>query len=87
MAFLESIDPYNSSRGLHTFPGQKNKYNNYTGDQSEMTYASLQSGISAVHNDVRTWVNNSRNAGKRWIVCNDEQGGANIGVDCESERR
>lgn len=83
MAFLESIDPYNSSRGLHTFPGQKNKYNNYTGDQSEMTYASLQSGISAVHNDVRTWVNNSRNAGKRWIVCNDEQGGANIGVDCD----
>ena len=81
--FLDTIDPYQHARGFHTFPGGKGRYNQFTGNQAPMTYCSLQSGLSAGKNDTQTWVNNSRNAGKRWVVCFDEQGGAGTGVKCD----
>ena len=79
--YLASIDPYGHNIVMHTYPGQKNRYDELIGNQSDYTGASLQSGIGSVHNDVVTWVNKSRESGKRWIVANDEQGGANVGVD------
>ncbi|MEM7549060.1 MAG: carbohydrate-binding protein [Bacteroidota bacterium] len=83
--FLAFIDPYNHNRVMHTYPGQKDRYNNLTGSQSEYTGASLQSGINQVHNDTRTWVQNSRNAGKKWVVANDEQGSAQSGVNVDAD--
>ncbi len=82
--YLEAIDPYNHNRVMHTYPGQKNRYNSLIGNKSEYTGASLQSGVNAVHNDTRTWVNNSRNAGKKWVVANDEQGDAQTGVSVDA---
>jgi len=85
--YLSDIDPYGHNIVMHTYPGQKDKYDDLIGNQSDYTGASLQSGITAVHGDVVTWVNKSRNSGKRWIVANDEQGGANTGVDVDPDDR
>jgi hypothetical protein len=40
--------------------------------------------VNAVYNDTKTWINNSANAGVPWVVANDEQGSAGIGIDCDS---
>ena len=85
--YLAQIDPYNHLIVMHTYPGQKDRYNDLIGSQSEYTGASLQSGINNIHDDVKTWVTNSANAGKKWVVANDEQGGANTGVDNDPNDR
>ncbi|MGD1839944.1 MAG: carbohydrate-binding protein [Thermonemataceae bacterium] len=82
--YLAAIDPYNHNRVMHTFPNQKNRYSDLTGNQSKYTGASLQCAVAAVHNDTKTWVNNSRNAGKKWVVANDEQGDAQTGVSVDA---
>lgn len=81
-AYIKSVDPYDHHRVLHTYPGQQaQRYNPQLGSNSELTGASVQTDKSKVHADVLNWVTNSANAGKKWVVCNDEQGSANIGVD------
>jgi hypothetical protein len=55
-------------------------YTPLLGSASKYTGASLQSGWTVVHADTRTWINNSVNAGKPWVVANDEQGSANDGI-------
>ena len=87
LSFIEDTDPYRHPTGFHTFPNQQDRYDNFTGNQSDMTYASIQTGKGAVHRDVAAQVNASREANKRWIVCNDEQGSAQVGVDCDPNDR
>ncbi|MEM9982700.1 MAG: DUF5060 domain-containing protein, partial [Bacteroidota bacterium] len=79
--YMANNDPYNHNIVIHSFPGDKNQvYTPLLGDASSLTGASLQSGVNAVHNDTKTWVSNSRNADKKWVVANDEQGDAQTGV-------
>lgn len=85
-AYLKAVDPYDHHRVLHTYPSQQaQRYNPQLGNNSELTGASIQTDKSNVHADVLTWVKASANAGKKWVVANDEQGSANIGVDVDGK--
>jgi Domain of unknown function (DUF5060) len=95
-AFIRHLDPYKSHVVQHTFPPHHNKnkiekpnfdyyYLNLVGFQSELTGASLQLMVGDQHKHVKRWVELSEKAGKPWVVCNDEQGGAGIGVTVDSD--
>jgi hypothetical protein len=50
------------------------------GNKSKLTGASLQNHWDATHQRTLKWVTESAAAGKPWVVANDEQGGAAVGV-------
>src|SRR5690606_20980219 len=50
------------------------------GDQSALAGASLQNDWDAAHRRTLKWITESEKAGKPWVVANDEQGPANLGV-------
>jgi hypothetical protein len=86
--YFDAHDPYRHLVVIHTYPGDKNSvYTPMLGSGSKLMGASLQSGIGSVHNDVVAWVNQSASAGKPWVVANDEQGGANTGIDVDPNDR
>ncbi len=83
-SYIKQLDPYDHHIVIHTYPAQQDqRYNPLLGNKSELTGASVQTDKNKVHNDVRRWLEKSRNAGKKWVVANDEQGSANIGVDAD----
>ncbi len=80
-AYIAATDPYDHNIVIHTFPGsQESVYRPLLGNRSELTGASIQTGYGNVHRDTLQWIEESIAEGKRWIVANDEQGGAQIGV-------
>lgn len=86
--YIASIDPYHHHIVLHTYPGQQDeRYTPLLGNQSELTGVSIQIGKNRVHNEVKEWIEKSNGAGKKWIVANDEQGSANVGVDKDPNDR
>lgn len=79
--YFRHIDPYDHHIVVHTFPGSDEfVYAPMLGNQSALTGVSLQTDWNNVHALTRKWVNLSRDAGKPWVVANDEQGPAFIGV-------
>jgi hypothetical protein len=83
-SYIKAIDPYDHHIVLHTYP-TTNDYNNYygalTGNNSELTGASMQiATLDAIHGSIKTWVDNSATSGKKWVVANDEQGNPETGV-------
>lgn len=82
--FFKDIDPYDHNIVIHTYPGQKSQvYTPLLGNASDYTGASLQTSngsFNEVFSDTLTWVNNSANAGKPWVVAVDEPGNANDGL-------
>ncbi|MCK8521079.1 DUF5060 domain-containing protein [Aquimarina sp. D1M17] len=79
--YIKNVDPYDHNIVIHTYPNQQDqRYNPLLGNNSNLTGASIQTGKNNVHNDVKRWLEKSRNAGKRWVVANDEQGPASTGV-------
>ncbi|WP_299437832.1 carbohydrate-binding protein [uncultured Aquimarina sp.] len=81
-SYIKQQDPYDHNIVIHTYPGQQDqRYNPLLGNNSELTGASIQTDKSKVHNDIKRWLEKSKNAGKKWVVANDEQGNAQIGVD------
>ena len=86
-SYINSVDAYDHNIVVHTYPNSINDYGNLTGSQSVLTGASMQIDLPAVHNKVRDWVINSRNAGQPWIVANDEQGNPKIGVNNDPNDR
>ncbi len=78
--YIKNIDPYGHNIVIHTYPNQQDqRYNPLLGN-SDLTGASVQTNINKVHEDVRRWLEKSRNSGKKWVVANDEQGPASIGI-------
>ncbi|MEO0732780.1 MAG: PKD domain-containing protein [Bacteroidota bacterium] len=74
-------DPYGHHRVLHTFPNQiEQVYAGLLGDQSAYTGPSIQTNWNNVHAETKKWIDRSVAAGKPWVVANDEQGSANVGV-------
>jgi hypothetical protein len=66
---------------VHTFPNaQESVYPPLLGSRSPFTGASLQVMWNAVHERTARWVLASAQAKKPWVVANDEQGPANLGV-------
>jgi hypothetical protein len=79
--YLHDTDPYQHHIVIHTFPGQQDKvYPPLLGKQSELTGASLQNSWSQAHQRTLKWVTESAKAGKPWVVANDEQNPADMGV-------
>jgi hypothetical protein len=79
--YLHDVDPYNHHIVIHTFPNQQEKvYRPLLGDQSLLTGPSLQNHWSAVHRLTVQWIDESQAAGRPWVVANDEQNPASLGV-------
>ena len=79
--YLHETDPYNHHIVVHTFPDWQDRvYEPLLGEGSQLTGASLQNGWNQVHQQTLKWVSESRAAGHPWVVANDEQGPAGLGV-------
>ncbi|MDO6761498.1 DUF5060 domain-containing protein [Tamlana sp. 2_MG-2023] len=79
--YFADNDPYENHIVIHTSPnGQDKIYTPLLGNKSELTGASVQTGWNKVHDMTKTWVDKSANNGKKWVVANDEQNSAKIGV-------
>lgn len=78
--YFHDSDPYQHNIVIHTYPGQKDLiYTPLLGSASKLTGASLQTNkqnFGNVFNDVKTWVDKSKVAGKKWVVACDEPGDA-----------
>ncbi len=77
------MDPYDHNIVIHSYPGNSNQeslYRPLLGNKSDLTGASTQLQINTIHSDVKKWILESKNAGKQWVVANDEQGDAQSGV-------
>ena len=79
---LRDADPYGGHHiVVHTFPNaQESIYPALLGSRSPFTGASLQMAWNAVHERTVRWVLASAQSKKPWVVANDEQGPANLGV-------
>jgi hypothetical protein len=79
--FLHDADPYQHPIVLHTFPPQQDEvYRPLLGDQSLLTGVSLQNPWNKVHHRTLQWRRESAAAGRPWVVANDEQNPAGLGV-------
>lgn len=78
---IRNTDPYGGHIVIHTYPNEQEKvYPSLLGAQSPFTGASLQMNWSTVHERTLRWVLASAQAKKPWVVANDEQGPAGLGV-------
>jgi hypothetical protein len=81
LRYLRDADPYQHHRVIHTFPNQQEKvYAPLLGNASELTGTSLQNGWNNVHQRTLHWIQQSAKSGKPWVVANDEQNPAGLGV-------
>ena len=81
LRYLKEIDPYGHLRVLHTFPNEQDKkYPPLLGKAAELTGLSLQNSWSQSHQRTLTWIQQSDQAGKPWVVAHDEQNPAGLGV-------
>ena len=79
--YLEEIDPYDHPVVLHTYPNEQDKsYDPYLKIDSPLAGLSLQNSWSAVYDRTLYWVKQSQKHHKHWVICNDEQGPASLGV-------
>jgi hypothetical protein len=80
-AWIHAVDPYHHHLVVHTFPNrQEQVYPPLLGAGSVLTGASLQNGFDQTHERTLRWRTASRQAGKPWVIANDEQGSAALGV-------
>ncbi|MFC2111626.1 discoidin domain-containing protein [Bacteroidota bacterium] len=83
--YFHDNDPYQNLIVLHTGGGSGEEiYRPLLGSNSELTGISLYTGWNSVYSKTAQWVEESAAAGKKWIVANDEQGSADIGVPDDS---
>lgn len=81
--YVSKLDPYHHHLVMHTFPNKDDRYEDFIGDQSPLTGASLQ--LSApdfvdVNPRVLKWRKKSNATGKKWALSVDEPGKANIAL-------
>jgi len=79
--YIRDTDPYKHHIVVHTYPNRQDAiYSKLLGRQSVLTGASLQNPWHAAHRRTLHWVRASAKAGKPWVVANDEQNPASLGV-------
>jgi len=79
--FFYENDPYRHNVVIHTFPNVIDEvYGSLVGNQSLYTGISIQTEWNHVYSNTNNWVKKSAESGRKWVVANDEQGSANIGV-------
>ncbi len=80
-SYIRTVDPYDHHIVLHTYPGQQDrKYTPHLGPDYTLTGLSLQNMWSQVHQLTLHWIEASGDAGKQWVVANDEQNPHYTGV-------
>jgi hypothetical protein len=80
-AYLRATDPYRHLIVLHTFPPEQDKvYSPLLGDRDALTGVSLQNSWKAAHQRTLQWLRASAEKGHPWVVANDEQNPAGLGV-------
>jgi len=78
--FIRSLDPYDHPIVVHTFPGQYDKVYKPLLNFADFDGPSLQMGdANRAHLETLKWVKAS-DTGRKWVVCVDEIGPADIGV-------
>ncbi len=84
--FFYDNDPYHHNIVVHTYPGDHDKvYAPMLGNKSKLTGASIQTSWNNVYAATKKWVTESAQTGRPWVVANDEQGSANVGVKPDSD--
>ena len=79
--YIRSLDPYRHHIVIHTHPhGQDQIYQELLGEQSALSGASVQNDWDVVHQKTLKWLVASEQAGRPWVVANDEQGDSLSGV-------
>ncbi len=81
--YFAEHDPYRHHLVIHTYPKQQDDvYKPMLGNKSDLTGVSIQTNWKSVYKDTKKWCELSAEAGKPWVVANDEQAtnGASIGV-------
>jgi len=79
--YIADTDPYMHHIVIHTYPDWQDRvYKPLLGDQSVLTGVSLQNNWSTIHQRVIYWLQEAENAGKPWVVANDEQNPHYAGV-------
>lgn len=79
--YVASLDPYGHPRVIHTFPEQQDRvYSSLLGTRSLLTGTSLQNHWRHTHERTLHWVRASIAEGRPWVVANDEQNPAGLGV-------
>jgi len=80
-AYMSKIDPYHNHIVLHTAPYDFDRiYTPLLGDKSALTGLSIQVDFKGVHKVTKEWIKKSTEAGRPWVVANDEQNSAKIGI-------
>lgn len=81
--YIKKLDAYSNHLVMHTFPNKDDRYNDFIGDQSPLTGASLQlseADFKDVNPRVLKWREKSNATGKKWALSVDEPGKANIAL-------
>ena len=79
--FIHDTDPYQHPIVLHTFPPEQERvYEPLLGERSSLAGVSLQNPWNKVHQRTLQWRQASSAAGRPWVVANDEQNPAGLGV-------
>ncbi|MDP3072486.1 MAG: DUF5060 domain-containing protein [Opitutaceae bacterium] len=79
--YIRATDPYAHLIVVHTFPNQQDRvYVALLAVPSALSGASVQNSWSAAHARTVKWVRASAAAGRPWVVNQDEQGSAALGV-------
>ena len=78
--YFEAIDPYNHPVVVHTYPGDHDSVYNPLLGYPNFEGPSIQTDASNTFNATKRWVDRSASNGRKWVVSNDEQGGANTGI-------
>lgn len=78
--YIKRLDPYDHPLVVHTHPNEKDAVYSKLLRHRSYDGASLQSHYKNVARDTEKWVRLSRNAGRKWVVVNDEQNPHTHGV-------
>lgn len=79
--YIHETDPYHHHIVIHTYPDWQEKiYPELLGTKSFLTGASLQNSWRRAHERTLKWVTESTRVGRPWVVANDEQNPAELGV-------
>lgn len=83
--YIRAVDPYDHPIVLHTYPQEQDKvYEPLLGSGSALTGLSLQNNWDVTHERTLRWIRASAAAGRPWVVANDEQGPADLGVPADA---
>lgn len=81
--YITNLDVYSNHLVMHTFPNKDDRYEDFIGNQSPLTGASLQlsdSEFADVNPRVIKWREKSNATGRKWALSVDEPGKANIAL-------